>query len=177
MRTLAITSALAIIAGCTPKAVVQSGTTTQTSPVCKPTAGDLRQGASLSTLTGDHRLTLVSSLGKSVMGTIHFDAPSKGMATGTAHIALDSLGAVVPGSPNSVTATQWLKPVNGATLPAITIRFGSTATPAGTPIEGSFMALQLTSLTPTTFTGTWASAVGGSTMDSATGYFCAARTP
>ena len=142
---------------------------------CAPSVGSLGTGVSVSALAGEHHLTLISSAGAKASGTVMLrseGAPARSLV-GTARIALDSVGAVAPGDAGMVTALQWERPASGATAQEITIRFGSPSAPG--QIEGSYTALQLTSLTADSFAGTWASAAGDQPNRAVTGRFCAQR--
>jgi hypothetical protein len=174
---------LATMAGCmnaTPR--VKTPVRSQSATVaCAPSTGDLTKDAKIASLLGTYRVAMVATsgpkTGKRVEGSMQFFAgPNSATLSGTSAVIIDSVGAIAPGESNFLTATVWEKPMVSGTVPAITIRFGTTATSNGAqPIEGSYTAIQLTSLTADRFTGTWSSAEGGKPMESSGGYICAEK--
>jgi hypothetical protein len=145
---------------------------------CAPTTGDLQSGATIGMLRGNYRVVMVATsgahMGKRTEGSMQFfTGPNSATLAGTSTVIIDSVGAVAPGQWNFLTATIWEKPLVSSTVPAVTIRFGQSATSGGaTAIEGSYTAIQLTSLTADKFTGTWSSGEGGKVTEIAGGYIC-----
>lgn len=183
MKTTLAVLAAAAAAGCmnNPPAAQGPVRSQSAAVACSPTTGDLSKEASIKTLIGTYRVVMMATggpkSGRRAEGSMQFfTGPNSATLGGTSTIVLDSVGAVAPGQSNFVTATMWEKPLVSSTVPAITIRFGSTATSGGaTAIEGSFTAFQLTALSADKFTGTWSSEIGGAANSSAGGYFCAER--
>lgn len=179
MRLITGIFAAGVLAACSrqPQAAVDSRQpAVQSGEVaCAPAVGSLPSSVSVSSLAGEHRLTLISSVGTKASGTLSLradGAPARSLV-GTSRIALDSVGATAPGRASDVTAVQWERPAGGTPAQEITIRFGSAAAPG--QIEGSHTALQLTSLTDESFAGTWTSAPGDNVNRAISGRFCAQR--
>ncbi len=197
MRSLrAVTTVSALVAiSCSrasSKEAIEPASATQTgAEACQPTVARLPAGTTTNSLPGAYRLTLVATSGRAagqvVTGDLRVDgsrggAPVDSLA-GTAAIALSTVGAVSPTRMNSdrgesyrVTALRWMSNTGGVQSPEITIRFGELVAPGTTrPIEGSYMALYLGSLSSGGFTGTWSSGTGDPTLPAAGGRFCAIR--
>lgn len=189
-QIVAAASVIGAAAACSPRpsAEVRSPQSVQAgSAACAPAVGKLPAGTNIATLAGNHRVTLVATSGPRSGGRASADlrlvlaSSASSNLTGSATVSLDSIGATAPGAVPAdrrylITGVQWASTTNGVSSPEITLRFGSIPSPPGTQtIEGSFMAMHLTSIAADRFTGTWGSGAGDQPTGGSGGYFCAQR--
>ncbi|WP_420125027.1 hypothetical protein [Longimicrobium sp.] len=163
---------------------------------CVPTDGQLVPGARADVLSGDFRLTLTADrgprTGSSATGTLRLQAfgsrpvpvpPAEGVRYplfGGTDVALDSVGALVPGAVDRADAArpgvlvlEWPRPGAPSGSNQIMLRLGADANQGGPPrFDGAFTALTVTALDADRFAGRWQS--GGGDREAA-GYFCAER--
>lgn len=168
-------------------------------PECAPVSGSPSARADAAALVGVFRLTLVASAGhrsgRSVGGQLQLaligdttgrprrvaTAYAKEILYGSASIALDSVGALAPGSIQSadpkrpgVLVIDWSHDSAGVSLREITLRFGAQANEGGPqPFDGTHMGLFVRAVSETGFSGNWDS---GTPDVNARGHFCAERT-
>lgn len=164
---------------------------------CAPVDGQLAVGARADVLSGDFRLTLTADhgprAGSSATGTLRLQAfgsrpvpvpPAQGVRYplfGGMDVALDSVGAVVPGAVDRADAArpgvlvmEWPRAGGPSGSNEIMLRLGADANQGGPPrFDGAFTALTVTALDADRFAGRWES--GGGDGEAA-GYFCAERT-
>lgn len=167
---------------------------------CRPTTGSLPRTASSAELAGDYRLRVIATsgagTGRSVDGALRLrrleeatrrevvvlgvrDTTSRFPLSGTTDLDPATLGAVRTGSlvaedpeaPGVLVIER--RPARPDAATEIMLRLGAEANRRGViRYDGGYFALNVRSITPEGFAGTWSSGGAGS---SAEGYFCAER--
>jgi len=168
---------------------------------CRPTTGNLPRTASSAELAGDYRLRVTATsggagAGRWVDGALRLrplddatprevvvlgvrDTTSRFLLSGTADLDPATLGAVRTGSlvaedpeaPGVLVIEH--RPARPDAGTEIMLRLGADANRRGVlRYDGGYFALNVRSITPEGFAGSWSSGGAGS---SAEGYFCAER--